>query len=495
MLVQIRIIALFTFCLLSHGFSYGQIDFEILSPKKMNKDLTILLETLDGHPDPYTKTSKEDFDQIIDDVRSNITQPLDILDYYKELQKIVAGIKDGHTNLFMPRRWLQNKRRKHGVLPYEVYLTNNNELHIIKSYAEAPIELGAQIMEINGMPVDSFINYVDPFLSYETLPFRNDRISQSFEFLLYLTFKQVDQLTFKLKVVNEFEMTVATIPFKEWESQKNDTSVEREKKIENGEIYDFQIVSPGVAKIDIFSFAVSNLDKYQFFLRKTFKQIRNNDIHSLIIDLRGNYGGWPKASSELFHYIHNGHFKTMGKTSMKISQAYRKSYTDRYPNISQAAGYFHKSRHFIDLNKILTGKIDTYAEEDIFFNEKPTEKRFEFEGDCYVLIDRKSYSAASSFAATFQCYSMGYLIGEPTGGTKIFRANPFIKILPKSSMIARVSSTKMYSTCYNLDDEPVTPNVVSRPTVIDLVHNNDSQLNTALMLIKKVQNSKVSQEP
>lgn len=66
------------------------------------------------------------------------------------------------------------------------------------------------------------------------------------------------------------------------------------------------------------------------------------------------------------------------------------------------------------------------------------------------------------------------IIGESTGGTKIFRANAMYKKLGKSKMILGISSTKLNTTCYLEEDDPVHPNLQVIPTVIDRIHKVDS---------------------
>ncbi len=458
----------------------------------MKKDLKELIETIEGHPDPYTKISKDDLQVIIDEVEENILVEIDVLDCYKNFSRIVSAIGDGHTSLYMNDFWLIGTRKEYGAFPYDVFLTNDNELFVIKTYSDSNIQLGSQILEIDGMSINDFVGAIDPYISYELETFRNDKISESFEFYLYLVFKQVDQLRFKIRDVDS-EVVIPTMDFKEWKSLKKDLREQREELIAKGKPYDFEIVKPGIAMINIFSFSVPDIERYNFFLNETFKKIKKNEVHSLIIDVRGNYGGYPKVSSELFHYIHDGYFKTMAKSTMKISYPYRKAFTDRYPMLLNAnVNYAEHSRFSIDLKSVIRGEVNTYKDEDVIYNETPIEENFEFKGDCYLLIDRKSYSASSSFASTFQCYSMGTIIGEPTGGTKIFRANAFLKVLPKSRFSLMMASTKKYSTCYNNENEPVLPNIEAAPSILDLVHDSDSPLNYTLMLINKVQKQKKS---
>jgi len=85
----------------------------------------------------------------------------------------------------------------------------------------------------------------------------------------------------------------------------------------------------------------------------------------------------------------------------------------------------------------------------------PKDRKNEFKGDCYLLTNRDSYSAASSFASTFQCYQMGTIVGEETGGTKIFRANAIYTQLSRTAIWVRMSTTRMYTPCYSQEFEGV----------------------------------------
>lgn len=64
------------------------------------------------------------------------------------------------------------------------------------------------------------------------------------------------------------------------------------------------------------------------------------------------------------------------------------------------------------------------------------------------------------------------------------------KELPKSDMVVVTSTTKFYCPCYDFDDDPVIPNIEVVPTILDRVHKVDSQLNTTLRLISKMQAQK-----
>lgn len=479
-------------CLLLISSDAVAQELKMLKPKDMKKDLSALQGTLFAHPDPLTKVAEADLVKLMVEAEEKIATPMDEIEFYCLLSEIVASLKDGHSGLYMPENWLLKRRKKLGAFPLEVYLDDSDNLFLLRSLNGLEIEPGSKIVEINDIPIAELIARLDPLVSYEKRAFRNAVITRNFEQYLYILFKTATDLKFKHCKLDTIETVVPTMPYKQWKKFQKVDQGEREKRIAIGKPYDYELLSPGVGKISIYSFSAADIDSYNLFLLSTFKEIRQSEVHSLVIDVRGNYGGWPKIASELFHYIHDGHFKTMAKSSMKVSKAYRNSYLFRYPGLREAV-IMPTRRHFVDLDALINGELNTFVDESGFFNETPIEEKYEFSGDCYLLTDRRSYSASSAFAATFQCYSMGVIIGEETGGTKIFRANPMRGILPKSDFLVSMSTTLLHCACAVAEDESVIPHVEVKTNVMHLAKEWDPQLDVAMRLIKKVQKKKASE--
>ena len=470
-------------------------DEKLISPKHLLKDLEELEEIIDAHPDPYTHISEADFKSKLDDTKASVNRPYNILEFYKKVASIVAQIKDGHSSVRLPRLWMQNQRKRRGAFPHEVYLTNENELYIIKNFSESEIPVGAKIIGINGISVDSFLPKIDPYISYELEPFRNTIIDGRFEMYLYLAFGH-DDIILDYFTSDTTTAAIKYIPYDKWKKFHKDNREEREKRIASGEPYAYKKNSRGIGLLNIYAFSVANETSYNFFLIKTFKKIKKDSIHSLIIDIRGNFGGWPKIASQLFHYISNTYFKTMAQSSMKVSYPYRKKLYEGNPSLRDKSitVIIPERRHFVDINSIINEPLDSYVDESLFFNEEPEVKRFEYDGDCYVLTNRDSYSAASSFASTFQCYQMGYIIGEQTGGTKIFRANAIYEELNKSNLMVSMSTTKLYTTCFDEEFESVKPNINFTPSIPGLSSDMDTHLHYALRTIKRIRKKKLGSQ-
>ncbi|MFT5165390.1 MAG: C-terminal processing protease CtpA/Prc [Saprospiraceae bacterium] len=464
-----------------------------ISPKDLLKDFNNLEELFEAHPDPYTHISEKDFKTKFENVKSTLDHPHSRLEFYKKVAAIIALLKDGHSSVRFPENWFRTLRKKRGAFPYEVYLNNEDELFAIKNLNNGVMPIPSKILTINGISIDSFFKKIDPYISYEMKNFRNTIIDGDFEMYLYLAFGYTDATILTYFTSDTSTVEIKNMPYKEWKKFQKDNREEKEIKISKGEPYAYKKIDEGVGLISIYAFFAKDLTNYNLFLSKTFKNIKKDNIHSLIIDIRGNFGGWPKIASRLFHYISNSYFKTMGKSSMKISYAYRNNIFDRMPFLRNNNIFIPQRSHYIDIEAVTRDRIGSYVNEDVFFNEEPVTENFEFKGDCYLLTNRDSYSAASSFASTFQCYQMGIIIGEETGGTKIFRANAFYENLNKSGLRVSISTTKLFTTCYYQEFEGVQPTIKFTPDIFGITSDLDTQLLFAQRVIKNIQKKKATE--
>ena len=463
----------------------GQTE-ELIPANRLIKDFEVAVEMFEAHPDPYTYIPEEIFKQKVDSVKNTLDEPLSVIDFYKKIAYVVALIKDGHSSVQLPQTWTNTTNKAEGCFPYEMYLSTENQLYILKALKEGELKPGYKIVSIEGVSVDSFLARVDPYISYEKTAFRNTIIDDDFQTYLHLAFGRSNELSFMYYSTDTFETVVKNMPCEQRDDVQKQEKTEREELIRKGEPYAYKNLGKGIGLLNIYGFMADDLDTYNRFLHRTFKGIANDSIHSLIIDIRGNYGGWPKIASELFHYIYNGHFKTMARSDTKVSYAYKRHFYTMYPSLRENKPIFTDVTHYVDLHSILTQEEGSFIHESIAYNEKPINKPFKFNGDVYLLTNRDSYSAASSFASTFQCYNMGLIIGEETGGTKIFRGNPIYITLKRSGILVSMATSKEYTACATEDFMGVLPNVEYTPSIIQLSSEIDTQLHYAFRVIKEV---------
>jgi len=440
-----------------------------------------MTELIEAHPAPYRHITKEQLDHLIDSTAQLLTEPMDNIDFFKLTSPIYHEIRDGHTALYMPSKWLKNYRTQYGIFPYKVHVTAENKLYLIKNHGQdETISLGAEVLKLNNVPVATFIESISPYITYEQENFRNSKIQTNFDFYLLLYFGKINSIDIDYLGDKERSHTVNYISYKDWKADREDEEMIKQKKIMISKPYDYKKIAEGIGLLKIYSFSFSSDNKYRDYLRTIFKE----KITSLIIDVRGNTGGFPKTVSDLIHYISEKYFKTMAQSEMKVSKPYQQYFQERTRgNIHQYS--FRNLRHHIDLDALYDEKLGTLVKEEAFYNETPKEIPNEFTGDVFLLIDKRTYSASSSFAATARCYQLGILIGEETGGTKVFHANSMYKKLPHSANVCAMATARKYTACFHEEDEGIQPDIKVTPSILQLVAGRDAVLDYTLRIIAK----------
>lgn len=465
---------------------------DLIPVKKLKKDFKKLVGMIEAHPKPYRHQSEEQFEALINNTKSQLNAPMNVVDFFKLTSPIISAIKDGHTSLRMPRGWLKKYRKSNGVFPYKVYLSEENRLYIIDNYGtDETIPLGSEILALNQVPVATFLEGISPYIAYERENFRNSLIERSFDLYLMLYFGSSKEVSINYMVDAEKEHTVSNISYDSWKDELEDQK-KLDKKIANNTPYEFKKLKGDIGYLKIYSFAISDGQKYSEFLRKMFSKIEKENIGYLIIDVRGNTGGFPKTVSDLIHYVSEKYFKTMAVSEMKVSDTYQSYYRNR-TNFNPHRNLILKRRHYIDITTLLKEDVGTVVKEAEFFNELPKKMPTEFQGDVFLLIDKTSYSASSSFAATFRCYQLGLLIGEETGGTKVFHANSISEKLQHSGLYCFMATNRNYTACFLEEDEGIQPDLPVTPTIPQLVAKQDVALNYAMLVVKKVKKMKLKE--
>ena len=90
-------------------------------------------------------------------------------EYYRELQKFCAFLKDGHTNVYLPKT-IEQMNTMFG--DYRFFIENIGDKAIITRVnfsKKDEIPVGSEVIEVNGMPTQKYIDEkVAPYISSST---------------------------------------------------------------------------------------------------------------------------------------------------------------------------------------------------------------------------------------------------------------------------------------------------------------------------------------
>jgi hypothetical protein len=204
------------------------------------------------------------------------------------------------------------------------------------------------------------------------------------------------------------------------------------------------------------------------FLDSAFLQIHLQHIQNLIIDLRGNPGGDNSFSDPMVAYFATRSFWFCSRFSVKTSALTKKFWagvTDTTLKDIRAAILSHPDGEIFDT------PIPSYP---------PRTDSLKFTGHVYILINRHSFSNATTTPALIQDYHFGKIVGETTADCPTLYAAEHDFTLPKTHMI--VTYPKAYIVRPNGSTSPsgVVPDY---PFKDDELGAADKALNYTLQLI------------
>jgi C-terminal processing protease CtpA/Prc len=229
--------------------------------------------------------------------RNNLQAYLDAID------ALAASIPDGHVNAYGPRE-LRDNRRAAIQGSIGVNFRELTDGRILINYVgedtpaeRAGIEVGAEVIAINGTPIDEYISGVLPF----TAPFSNDEQLRLAQVLFASRFPLGDTVTLTYRNPDDGrDTTVDLSTIQEFDSLSFGESIQTgsygDSPFENPVEYEFTEDGIGIIEVNTFD-GYENLivENWTFFINTA------NEIQApaIIIDLRTNGGGFSSIGNRL----------------------------------------------------------------------------------------------------------------------------------------------------------------------------------------------------
>lgn len=364
-------------------------------------------------------------------------------EYMLLLQRFLANIGDGHTEIFNLNRYLWNCHSA-ASLPFivqwigaDLYITGAIKL------IEKKIPLGSKITQINNsIPEEYFNNHVYPYICSKTIQDKKKKAAELFTFI-----KENGDSIF---------LSFETPTGEKREQWFKYTNQKRYK-------HDYSLIDPniGIPQTSYFPIKEDKKNFYYFrfdnFLNSNLNIINFEAINQcdyVVLDLRNNIGGSELfADSLLMNFLRTDTLFTY-KSTTRISNAY---YT------AMGYGYEQYKDYYLEQKKqILAG--DTLIRPDWPYIDKPL----------FILISENTCSAAEDFLITLKVNfpKRAILVGTPTAGAT---GAPLVK---------KLSNGYLYRICTRcplvpdgLFDNGIQPDYIFIPTIQNLINKKDDILN------------------
>ena len=425
-----KILTLAIFTLFLTGISFGQksSNSKVIAAKELRNDIDTLIKYIEEtHPNAFYKFTKDQFIKEADGIKSIITRPLSIYDFYLLTAPLVAKLQDGHTSIQFPQMEYFNENPI--LFPYNVKLSSEEPfITIVRPFRTMPADIpdNAEVLTINDFDSKKIVKDIIKLNSGESDNFRADMGANFFYFYLNTLYGGLtDYFTVKYKTDEKTER-------KKINGIKYDSLVKRQSqdttkaaKISHDD-YSLKLMpETKTAIIDFESF--NDMQKFKIFINSAFEQIQTNKIENLIIDIRENRGGNSAIGDEFFQYISPVPFNQYPKAKIKYSALQKETYRMRYEKT--------KDRSWRATRKKPNGLVEDITSSSIKLRRNP----LRFKGKVYLLTGISTFSSAGSFAQCFKYYKMGKIIGEETGGWIIHYGDVINASLPNSKLGLTIS--------------------------------------------------------
>ena len=404
---NLPLIVVAIFLLTSHSFAQTYEPNEKYATSLLNDDFDLLLKTLNQiHPSINRLISESELEQIANEFKNSITEELTELEFQNLVRRYIKNIRCGHTAAKPSIEWYNFYRQNRIQLPFSIVIFEN-EIYVKESKLKDSKQFDkALIQSINGIKSEQIIKDLRSIQQLDG--YSKGYVDKSIErlFSVYFNFLYGVKNEYIIEFKNKAKKSETLIinDSLELREDSNDEKMDNPVLEMSGSKFYILKDQQSTALLDIDGFKRSNYKKYY---KQIFDEIETNNIKNLIIDLRGNGGGYFPNTNRLLQYLLDQKFEmSFSKTKTKISN---ESYL--------SLGVPDK------LTNSLFNLMPDHDKEDPMRNHeikyKPIKKNH-FSGKIFLLTDGGTFSMASYLTAKMKyLYDDCTIIGAETGGGEI----------------------------------------------------------------------------
>ena len=448
-------------------FSLGQVAWaqDSLSEKAAKQELSYLHITLEqAHFDLYAHRSREEYRNLLNEIYSSIEGPQSRLDMAKIVQRYVAYGKIGHAKAEVGfKEFVSHIGSAGKFLPVFIRVEEDQVFLTRPSNEDRTAAAGDELKALNGRDIFTLLDKLGEFVSAERDEMRNALMEESFPALLWLELGDVNFATLTLaKAGNEIQnIEIKSVDYPTYASIR-ENSPTKTLSTEFG-TRDYQILDNGIAYLRPGPFVdlEANVDetdpsysgdRYFDFIDEAFVEINNSGASDLIIDLRHNPGGNNNFSDAMIAYFADKPFRFTNNFQLKSSEVTKANYK-RQMEAKELSGFFAE---MVAAEMAQTNGV-RYNFNIPMVNPETSGT---YEGTVWVLINRHSYSNATTTAAIIKDYGFGNIIGQETADLPTTYASILTFTLPETNFV--VTYPKSYFIRPNGDTrlQGVIPDVV-----------------------------------
>ncbi len=396
-------------------------------------------------------------------VNTVINQPreeqISIFDHFTDIAKICAFSNEGHFNL---GNWKDQVHKgflddEFQYLPLKVIFTADT-LYVHRDYSNGQkIKPGAKIVSINGLKIDLILHRLVDCMPSDGIikTYAYDKVSSSFNWLYYVHIEQVPEFIITYSTLDNLiqtdTITAITLQEQNRNYKKYHNKPEETDEAKPDQFYELEI-REDYSILTLTSFDRKRVEKFNVKPKKMydeiFKELKENSVDNLIVDLRNNTGGINDFADQFVSYI------------------------------------------TVDGNQssFLKKTISWEGKERVY--KIPGLSKYHFNGQIYVLVNGMTYSAGSSLTRYLKEYGNAVIIGSETGTRYEGFAGGSTQYVTLPHSAIRIGIPRYHilfpeSSKQSTKDRGVLPDYTINYSFQDLTEGIDLHIEKALLLISE----------
>ncbi len=280
--------------------SMGKSNDRILEAEELKRDFGQMRSILERDAIGLF-SDKAKLTTLLDGISSQLEQPLTEIQFYRMLTPAVAALRCGHSFLSISEDAEVYLRNEALFFPLDIRIFGE-DLFVIGDPFRTGVIPGTQILSVNGMSSRDIISRICGSMSTDGRDLGRPRYDAErwFASMYYTYIDSPDSFDLGINPPGSETASTVRVP-----AVRDSSRAKTAKGISHdtlGMPYS-RSFHDGYAILKIPNFSYPNMKAYGDFLKEFFSETVTRRIGTLILDLRGNYGGSPTPTMELFKYI------------------------------------------------------------------------------------------------------------------------------------------------------------------------------------------------